>query len=222
MVAAAGLVQDVVCLEAERKGADVLGDLRIPLPLRLVEAVLVASVEMIAHIGGQFKLVRGSVAALQAYRVMGGIHVERGCQRITGQRGRCRQPQPQGKVLGIELETQIAGRGERGGEALFESTLPAIETGAGSIAPEIGHERRIVKLVFVQSRQGPRRLITGLGVKGEVGSQGQGPQFLAVQREGIVCVKPGVKGGSAGIYRYGIQNPGGVVPAGVPHRRHAQ
>ena len=65
VVAATGLVQDVVCLEAERKGADVLGDLRIPLPLRLVEAVLVASVEMIAHIGGQFKLVRGSVAALR-------------------------------------------------------------------------------------------------------------------------------------------------------------
>ena len=180
VVAAAGLVQDVVCLEAERKGADVLGDFRIPLPLRLVETLFVAGVEMVAHICGKLEFVRGDIAALQAYRVMGGIHVERGCQRITGQRGRCRQPQPKGEALRIELEAQVAGRGKRGGQAFLEPALPAVETGTGSIAPEFDHERRIVKAVFVQSRHGSRRLIAGLGVKGEVGSQGQGPQFFAV------------------------------------------
>ena len=72
MAQVAHLAQDVVRGDAQGKGADVLGDGLVPVPLRTAVALGIASEEIVIQLGPDTELVRRGIAARHTDTVLRG------------------------------------------------------------------------------------------------------------------------------------------------------
>ena len=182
MAAATGLVQDVKGLEAQGESADVPGHLCVPAEFRPVVAGGIAPVDRVARIGGQFEGVRRDIRSADGNPQIQRVHVYGGNQAAAGNAAGSADTAAEGELLPVITHIDGGIGGEIPRDILGKAALSAVETVSFGSAPEIGHESRVVKLVFVQTRQGARSQERGVILQQGTPAHGKGPLLFAVQR----------------------------------------
>ena len=119
----------------------------------------------------------------------------------------------------VELDADVGIGGEGVHTAFLEAAFAAIEAVSFRIPPEFGHEVRVIERVLVQSgERSPGQITDGKEIiRGAV--EGQGPDFLRVQRCGVIRIYPAVHARFPGIDGDGVQDSVRIVPLGLTDGR---
>ena len=215
MAQVARLVQDILELEAQVESADALGDAGVPLQFRPVEALGITPVFLVTQLCLELKLVLGGVGTLGIDPSGEGVHVGFRLVGIPAQAAAAADARPHGIAVLVkpDIHAQVGGIGLRSG--FCKAALAAVEAVSGRIAPEIGHKFGIIELVFVQRRKDALCQVIGIIAEGQGAVQAQGPDFLGIQRRGVIGRQGQIHGRLPHVHGDTVQDAGGIVPGGV-------